>query len=72
MKQRKIPILFFSNKMDVEGIMNASEISDAIGLEQIRDRRWSIYPCNALTGEGLATGLEWLTGRGVALLALGL
>ncbi|MCL4419351.1 ADP-ribosylation factor-like protein [Patescibacteria group bacterium] len=33
--------------------MTASEITEAIGLEKIRDRPWHIQSCCALTGDGL-------------------
>lgn len=32
----------------------------ALRLEDIRERPWQIVPSNALTGEGLDKGMEWL------------
>lgn len=29
-------------------------------LEEIRERPWQIVPSNALTGEGLDRGMDWL------------
>jgi ADP-ribosylation factor-like protein 6 len=42
LKQRKIPILFFANKMDLPGSMTPSECSVALALEEIKDRNWTI------------------------------
>lgn len=32
-----------------------------LGLERIVDKPWHICASNALTGEGLQQGVEWLT-----------
>ncbi len=32
----------------------------ALQLEEIKDRPWQIVPTNALDGEGLDRGMEWL------------
>ena len=39
---------------------HAVQISDAMGLINIRDRVWHLQPCSAKTGEGLQKGMEWL------------
>ena len=33
------------------------------GLERILDKPWHICASNAVTGEGLQEGVEWLTGN---------
>jgi ADP-ribosylation factor-like protein 6 len=35
----------------------------ALHLEEIKDRPWQIVPSNALTGEGVDRGVEWLAGK---------
>ncbi|ORY43372.1 ARF/SAR superfamily [Rhizoclosmatium globosum] len=60
LRDRKIPILFFANKMDVEGGMSPSECSGALGLEEIKDRNWTICATNGITGQGVGVGLDWL------------
>lgn len=35
----------------------------ALRLEDIRQRPWQIVPSNALTGEGLDRGVDWLAGK---------
>ncbi|TPX72877.1 hypothetical protein SpCBS45565_g00069 [Spizellomyces sp. 'palustris'] len=42
LQQKKIPIVFFANKMDLEGSLTPQECIAALGLEEIRDRTWNI------------------------------
>jgi ADP-ribosylation factor-like protein 6 len=58
-KARSVPILFFENKMDLNG-MNPVEITTAMSLETIKDRNWTITPTNAISGQGIEGGLDWL------------
>ncbi|RZC34322.1 Arf, Ras, G-alpha, SRPRB, and/or Miro domain containing protein [Asbolus verrucosus] len=58
---RKIPILFFSNKMDCKDALSSVKIAAGLGLDKIMDKPWHIAASNALTGEGLQEGVEWLT-----------
>lgn len=37
-----------------------SILSSALGLEKIKDKPWHISSSNALTGEGLQDGVQWL------------
>ncbi len=60
-RSRKIPILFFANKMDVRDAMSSVKVSQMLGLEKIMDKPWHICASNAVTGEGLHEGVEWLT-----------
>ncbi|XP_026467244.1 ADP-ribosylation factor-like protein 6 [Ctenocephalides felis] len=58
---RKLPILFFANKMDYADALSSVKIASGLGLEAIKDKPWHISSSNALTGEGLQNGVEWLT-----------
>ncbi|CAH1393742.1 unnamed protein product [Nezara viridula] len=58
---RKLPILFLANKMDVREALSSVKIATAFGLDRIKDKPWHIFSTNALTGEGLQEGVEWLT-----------
>jgi len=60
---RRIPILFFANKADMKEAMSAVKISAALGLDRIANKPWHICASNALTGEGLSEGVEWLTSQ---------
>mmetsp|Transcript_21220 Transcript_21220/g.36145 ORF Transcript_21220/g.36145 Transcript_21220/m.36145 type:complete len:186 (+) Transcript_21220:102-659(+) len=59
----KVPILFLANKKDLPSALSPVEIAQALKLEEIKDRPWQIVPSNALTGEGLDRGLEWLVDK---------
>ncbi|XP_064422749.1 LOW QUALITY PROTEIN: ADP-ribosylation factor-like protein 6 [Latimeria chalumnae] len=59
-KHRRIPILFFANKMDLRDALSSVKVSQLIGLDRIKDKPWHISGSNALTGEGLQEGVEWL------------
>ncbi|XP_065182995.1 ADP-ribosylation factor-like protein 6 [Sycon ciliatum] len=58
---RHIPLLIFANKMDVHDSISAIECSEELGLSEIKTKPWNIFASNALTGEGLSDGIEWLS-----------
>ena len=41
--------------------MSSVKVSQMLGLERIMDKPWHICASNAVTGEGLHEGVEWLT-----------
>ena len=53
-------LLIFANKQDQKGALNAQEVSDALGLPDLRNRQWSIQETSALQGKGLFEGFDWL------------
>ena len=55
-----VPLLVMANKQDLEGAMPAAELAQGLQLDNIRDRPWQIVATNALTGDGLNTGTDWL------------
>lgn len=59
--KRKTPILLFANKMDVRDALSDVGVSSALGLENITNKSWYICSTNALSGEGILTGIEWLS-----------
>lgn len=52
-------LLVFANKQDLAGHASVSEVSEALGLDQLKDRSWSIQGCCATNGDGLEEGLDW-------------
>jgi ADP-ribosylation factor-like protein 6 len=60
-RDRPVPLLFFANKMDLEGAMEPVECMAGLGLQGIPDRPWHIQASNARTGAGLDAGIRWLT-----------
>ena len=60
-KSKRIPILFFANKMDIRDALSDVGVSSALGLDSITNKSWHICSSNALTGDGVADGIEWLS-----------
>lgn len=58
---REALLLVFANKQDLPNAMNAAEITDKLGLHQLRQRNWYIQATCATSGDGLYEGLEWLS-----------
>jgi ADP-ribosylation factor-like protein 2 len=57
-------LLIFANKQDVEGALPASDIAEVLELKSnaiFEKRHWSIISCSAVTGEGLVSGMDWMT-----------
>ncbi|KAG5181274.1 ADP-ribosylation factor family [Tribonema minus] len=54
------PILIFANKMDLPGALSAVDCMEQLDLQRISNKPWQIEASNALTGEGIDRGLEWL------------
>ena len=49
--------------MDVREAFGSGKVSAALGLERITNKPWHITPSNAVSGEGLQEGVEWLTNQ---------
>jgi len=54
-------VLVFANKQDLPSAMRVAEITDKLGLHQLRNRKWYIQSTCATSGDGLYEGLEWLS-----------
>ena len=57
-------IIFFGIIYYFDGIcitFRKLQVSNLMVLDEIRDKQWHICASNALTGEGLAEGIDWLT-----------
>jgi len=55
-----VPLLVFANKQDLLQALPANEISESLGLHNVRERAWTIQACSAKSGEGLQEGMEWI------------
>lgn len=55
----KAKLLVMANKQDL-GEMNVAEVTDRLQLYSLRGRDWFVQGTNALTGEGLCPGFDWL------------
>lgn len=48
---------------DLPNAMNAAEVTDKLGLHQLRSRNWYIQATCATSGDGLYEGLDWLSNQ---------
>jgi len=60
---RDAALLVFANKQDLPNAMTAAEITEKLGLSQLRGRTWYIQATCATQGQGLYEGLDWLSGE---------
>ena len=58
---REAVLLVFANKQDLPNAMNAAELTDKLGLHNIKNRSWYIQSTCATSGDGLYEGLDWLS-----------
>jgi ADP-ribosylation factor protein 1 len=57
---RDAALLVYANKQDLPNAMSVSEVTEKLGLHQLRNRRWFIQASCAYQGEGLYEGFDWL------------
>merc|ERR1711865_592240 len=60
-EMRDAVILVFANKQDLPNAMPAAEVTEKLGLQNMRNRQWFIQSACATTGDGLYEGLDWLS-----------
>lgn len=60
-EMRDVAVLVFANKQDLPNSMTAADITDKLGLHDLRHRQWYIQSTCATTGDGLYEGLDWLS-----------
>ena len=58
---RDAVLLIFANKADMPTARDPAELTEIYGFNEIQDHEWKLQPCCALTGDGLAEGLDWLS-----------
>merc|ERR1712125_258878 len=59
-EMRDCCLLVFANKQDLPNAMPAAEVTEKLGLHNMRSRQWYIQSACATTGDGLYEGLDWL------------
>lgn len=61
LKATRTPFVFFANKMDLAGAKTPMELTQTLELNRIMgDRPTNIFASNALNGEGIDDGIQWL------------
>ncbi|KAF6216230.1 hypothetical protein GE061_000570 [Apolygus lucorum] len=58
---RDAVLLVFANKQDLPNAMDPSQLTEKLGLAQLRNRQWYIQSTCATQGNGLYEGLDWLS-----------
>merc|ERR1719491_2465567 len=60
-EMRDAVCLVFANKQDLPNAMSAAEITEKLGLSQLRNRQWYIQSTCATNGDGIYEGFDWLS-----------
>merc|ERR1712178_673827 len=60
-EMRDAVVLVFANKQDLPNSMTAAEVTEKLGLHNMRNRQWYIQSTCATTGDGLYEGLDWMS-----------
>ena len=58
---RDATLLVFANKQDLPNAMSVNDVTEKLGLNSLKNRKWYIQGCCATTGDGLYEGLDWLS-----------
>uniref|UniRef100_A0A3P9KNC5 ADP-ribosylation factor 5 n=1 Tax=Oryzias latipes TaxID=8090 RepID=A0A3P9KNC5_ORYLA len=59
---RDAAVLIFANKQDLPGAAAVHDITEGLGLLGVH-QPWHVQPCCAVSGAGLAEGLDWLSSQ---------
>ena len=54
-------LLVFANKMDLPNAMTAGDVTEQLGLYDVRDRSWYVQSSSVTSGAGLNEGIGWLS-----------
>ncbi|XP_074534182.1 ADP-ribosylation factor 4-like [Halichoeres trimaculatus] len=54
-------LLVFANKQDLPNALTINEITDKLGLSNLRNKTWHVQSACATQGHGLYEGLDWLS-----------
>jgi small GTP-binding protein len=60
-EMRDAALLVFANKQDLPNALTTTEVTERMGLHQMRARQWYIQSTVATSGAGLYEGLDWLS-----------
>jgi len=57
---RDAVLLVLANKQDLPHAMSATEVSERLGLNKLKHRKWHVQGTCAISGDGLYEGFDWL------------
>ncbi|KRX03342.1 P-loop containing nucleoside triphosphate hydrolase [Pseudocohnilembus persalinus] len=55
-----VPLMILANKQDIKGALSEEDVTERMGLTNIKNRQWALFKCSAMTGQGLNEGMEWI------------
>ena len=53
-------VLVMANKQDLNNALPPKEITEKLGMEQLKGNTWLVQGTSAVTGEGVNEGLDWM------------
>lgn len=53
-------VLIMANKQDIPGALTATQVTEQLGMSQLKGRKWLVQGTSATTGQGLKEGLDWM------------
>lgn len=56
-------LLVMANKQDLKDAMSPNDITEKLGLKDLKGRQWLVQGTSALTKQGLKEGLDWMAGE---------
>jgi len=56
-----VPILVLANKQDLGGALTVAQVTNKLGLQDVRDHTWYVQGTCAHSGQGLPEGMAWLS-----------
>ena len=54
------PVLVYANKEDLNGALAPGEVTEKLGMGDLKERTWLVQGASATTGQGLKEGLDWM------------
>lgn len=54
-------VLVLANKQDLPNALTAAEMTDQLGLRNLKNRSWFIQSTCAMSGQGVYEGFDWLS-----------
>ena len=53
-------VLVLANKQDLNGALSPGEVTEKLGMGQLKGRNWLVQGTSAATGQGIKEGLDWM------------
>jgi ADP-ribosylation factor 1/2 len=55
-----VPVLVLANKQDLPRALPPAAVAEKLKMSSLRGRAWHVQGCNALTGDGVYEGMDWM------------